>query len=256
MKRVHIVGCPRSGTTLLMELISTCFASDDFCEHEMSIFEAVPRAAGLYISKQPSDIKHIRQVFFADPELFIIYLTRDPRAVVTSKHRENPEQYFCNYRIWKDCENSAETYCDHPRFLALRYEDLVAEPDQCQTEINKQFGFLQQKHLFSEFEQFASPSTQAARAMNGLRSVNTESLKRWHQHLPRLKEQIANNTKLSEDIKRLGYEKDDQWLKILTPVQATKFPCRYPDRAPFFKELEKKLRIWLKSRRYRQKIEK
>lgn len=256
MKRVHIVGCPRSGTTLLMELMSTCYASGGFCEHEMSIFEPVPQSSGLYISKQPSDIKHIEHVFFADPELFVIYLTRDPRAVVTSKHRENPDQYFCNYRIWKDCENSAESYRGHSRFLALRYEDLVDKPDQCQSEISKHFPFLQKKHLFSEFEKFASPSEQASRAMNGLRAVNTESLNRWQQHLPRLKEQLDNNPELGEDIKRLGYESDDTWLNTFTSVQAIKYPCRYPDRAPFFKELEKDFRIWLKSRRYLKNVAK
>jgi len=253
VKRIHIVGCPRSGTTLLMEMMSTCYKSDGFCEHEMSIFEPAPPAAGLYISKQPSDIKHIQHIFFADPELFIIYLTRDPRAVVTSKHRDNPNQYFCNYRIWKDCENAAETYRGHPRFLVLKYENLANKPDQCQSDINKQFDFLQIEHLFSEFERFASPSAQAQQAMNGLRAVNTQSLKRWQQHLPRLKEQIESNALLTNDIKRLGYETDDTWLDIFASVQATKFPCRYPDKAPFFKELEKKLRVWLKSQRYLRK---
>ena len=52
MKRLHITGCPRSGTTLLMEQISTCFENDGHCAHEQSIFEAVAPSQGLYISKQ------------------------------------------------------------------------------------------------------------------------------------------------------------------------------------------------------------
>ena len=250
MKRVHIVGCPRSGTTLLMELISTCYVNDGFCEHEKSIFEAVPDVAQLYLSKQPSDIKHIKYIFFQDPKLFIIYLTRDPRAVVSSKHRDNPNEYFCNYRVCKDCENAAQAYKNHPRFIALRYEDLVSNPNQCQEKIDQQFSFINRKHLFSEFEQYAAPSEQAVRAMNGFRSVNTDSLARWKQHLPRIKEQVENNPGVRQDIQQLAYEMNDHWLDLLHDIEAQRFPCRYPDKAPRFKEMEKRLRIWIKSKLY------
>ena len=59
MKRLHIVGCPRSGTTLLMELVSTCFASGGYCDHELSIFEPVEDVADIYFTKQPNDIKQL-----------------------------------------------------------------------------------------------------------------------------------------------------------------------------------------------------
>tara|TARA_B110000444_G_C18839746_1_gene598124 strand:- start:1998 stop:2768 length:771 start_codon:yes stop_codon:yes gene_type:complete len=254
MKRLHIVGCPRSGTSLLMELIATCYRNNGFCEHEMSIFEPVPQVVDLYISKQPSDIKHIEHIFFDDPKLFIIYLSRDPRSVITSKHEDNSKQYFCNYRIWKNCDNAAQHYQGHSRFLSLKYEDLVGKPDKCQNKISKHFTFLLEKHLFSKFEQFASPSIQAARAMNGLRAINTKSIDRWQQHLPRLKEQIENNSTLSKDIKRLGYETNDDWMHILDTINSEKLPCRYPDRASFFKDLEKYFRIWIKSKKYRKNI--
>ncbi len=149
MQRLHIVGCPRSGTTLLMELVSTCFESAGFCEHELSIFAPIETVDGVYLSKQPNDIKQLRHIFPADPQLHVIYMSRDPRAVITSKHRENPGQYFCNYRVWRECETAAESYRDTPRFLRLRYEDLVTDPDQVQRQIGERFDFLRQLHLFS-----------------------------------------------------------------------------------------------------------
>lgn len=262
MKRVHIVGCPRSGTTLLMELLSTCFSSDGYCEHEMSIFKDIPKetiedkSAALYFSKQPSDIKHINHIFFRDSQLFVIYLTRDPRAVMASIHRQNTQQYFCNYRIWKDCDGAAQVYQDHPRFLYLRYEDLVADPDKCQAKIEHQFDFMRRKFRFTEFEQHAQPSTQAERAMNGLRAVNTQSLSSWMQHLPRIKQQLQSNPELARDLQRLNYEVDEQWCQMLENIEPEDFPCRYPEQAPYFKELEKNVRIWLKSKRYLRKLAK
>ena len=129
MKRLHIVGCPRSGTTLLMELVSTCFASDGFCEHELSIFEPIEDTADIYFTKQPNDIRQLGHIFGRDEQLFVIYMGRDPRAVITSKHREDPQQYFCNYRVWRECDQAAIGYENHPRFLRLRYEDLVTDAD-------------------------------------------------------------------------------------------------------------------------------
>ncbi|RLA55352.1 MAG: sulfotransferase family protein, partial [Gammaproteobacteria bacterium] len=129
MKRLHIVGCPRSGTTLLMELVSTCFASGGYCAHEKNIFEPLEVTGDIYFTKQPNDIKQLRHIFHRDPQLYIIYMGRDPRAVITSKHRESPGQYFCNYRVWRECDSAARRYTGHPRFLQLRYEDLVTDPD-------------------------------------------------------------------------------------------------------------------------------
>lgn len=254
MKRLHIVGCPRSGTTLLMELICTCFASDGYCAHESSIFAppTVPDA-GLYFSKQPNDIKQLRHIFFRDDRLFVIYLGRDPRAVITSKHRENPAQYFCNYRVWRECDQAARRYEHHPRFLRLRYEDLVTDPDAVQASIASRFPFLEQQYLFSEYHLHATPSADANRAMNGLREVTPGSLGKWRQHLPRVSEQLHRHPELAEDLIRLGYEKDRQWLDALRGITAEVFPCRYPERRPVLKDWERNLRVWAKSRRYLRK---
>ncbi|MBA6413843.1 sulfotransferase [Parahaliea sp. F7430] len=251
MKRLHIVGCPRSGTTLLMELISTCFDSDGFCSHESSIFAppSVPDAE-LYFSKQPNDIKQLQHIFFRDPQLYVIYMGRDPRAVITSKHRESPDQYFCNYRVWRECDLAAQAYDQHARFLRLRYEDLVADPDAIQATIAAHFPFLQQRHRFSEYHQHAAPSADSQRAMNGLRAVNPESLNKWRSHLPRIAEQLQRHPRLAEDLVRLGYEPDHSWLEELEGVQAIALPCRYPERKAHLKEAERRVRVWLKSRTY------
>ncbi len=251
MKRLHIVGCPRSGTTLLMELVTTCFASSGFCEHESSIFNPPDISEGeLYITKQPNDIKQIHHIFPRDENLHIIYMGRDPRAVITSKHRENPDQYFCNYRVWKECDQAATRYSQEPRFLSLRYEDLVADADQVQDVIAGCFPFLRRRHHFSEYSNHANPSEQSERAMHGARGVDQQSLEKWRAHLPRIAEQLARHPGLAEDVLRLGYEPDSNWLALLEGVEAKRYPCRYPERRPVLKEWEKAVRVYLKSRRY------
>ncbi len=237
-----------------MEQISACFDNDGRCEHESSIFDPVDIAGDLYISKQPNDIKQLRHIFHRDDRLHVIYLVRDPRSVITSKRREAANQYFCNYRIWRECEEAATFYEGHSRFLRLRYEDLVADPDGQQVRIQEKFAFLRQQRLFSEFHRFARPSNAAQQALSGLRPVDQGSLAKWRQHLPRIADQYRHHPELADDLVRLGYEQDRGWLKALDDVRAIEYPCRYPEQRQRLKEWEKSLRVYLKSRRYLKRL--
>ncbi|MFK8047174.1 MAG: hypothetical protein AB8B81_01945 [Halioglobus sp.] len=216
----------------------------------MSIFETVEQTGDVYFSKQPNDIKQLGHIFARDDTLHIIYMGRDPRAVITSKHKASPDQYFCNYRVWSECDQASQRYAGHPRFLPLRYEDLVDRPDALQDLIKAHFDFLDYRHPFSEYQNFAAPSEAASRAMNGLREVNKASLDKWREHLPHLAMQLRLHPELADDLIRLGYESDRDWLVELEGVKPRSYPCRYPERKAYLKEWEKGLRVYLKSRRY------
>src|SRR5690606_35424187 len=85
LRRLHVVGCPRSGTTLVAELVATCFADVGHDEHELSIFRPAPRTFPVYVSKKPMDVKRVAPLLRADPHLYVIGVHRDPRAVITSE---------------------------------------------------------------------------------------------------------------------------------------------------------------------------
>lgn len=249
-RRLHIVGCPRSGTTLMMELMATCFESDGYCAHEMSIFDEPERAAETYFSKQPSDIKYIETVFRNDPDLFVIFMIRDPRSVVASIHTSHAAGYFCNFRVWQECAEHARRLVGHPRFLQIRYEDLMQDPDSIQARIEERFPFLRKKHPFSGYQQFARPSREALSAMSGLRAISPERITGWHAHLPRIKEQISRYPRFVAALIDYGYETDNAWLAMLDEIEAAEFPCRYPVKEPVLKGLETRVRKWWHSRRY------
>lgn len=251
MRRLHIVGCPRSGTTLLYQMTTSCFVNDGFSRHETSIFKEPESPGALYISKQPNDIRQLRHIFGRDPTLFIIYLERDPRDVITSLHQAHPGRYFCNYRIWHECHTAAIRYHGHPRFLALRYENLASEPDRVQAEIGARFDFLQSRHRFSEHHLHTHPAWAAqCNSAQQVRAVSTSSLGKWRQHLPRVAHQYQKYPSMASQLIRLGYEPDTQWLDLLKDVPGISFPCRYPEQRQPFKEWEKNIRVYLKSRRY------
>jgi hypothetical protein len=106
MISLHVVGCPRSGTTLLTEMMASCFDIDGSCEHEESIFKVSPDHHGIYLSKKPNDILWVNRIIEQDKQLHVIAIIRDPRAVICSIHDGHPGIYFCNYPVWKRAEKA------------------------------------------------------------------------------------------------------------------------------------------------------
>jgi len=250
MKRIHITGCPRSGTTLMMELMRTCFHNDGYCEHEMSIFESPEGCPEKFFSKQPSDIRRIKPLLHTDENLYVINMVRDPRAVITSIHRNFPGMYFCNFRVWNECNQKALLLMKHHRFLQVRYEDLVLDPDHVQDDIQTAFSFLVKERLFSEYHSFAKPSFDAKAAMGGVRKISADRITTWKKHLPRIKHEYKQYPEIADVLIMLGYESDRDWIRQIDHVVAEKGKCRYPDHAKKLKAAESKIRNGIKILKY------
>jgi len=254
MKRIHITGCPRSGTTLIMELMHTCFVCDAFCGHEVSIFEPVSGNPNIYFSKQPSDVKRIGPLLDADTNLHSITMIRDPRSVITSQHKNLPGIYFCNFRIWNECYQAAKKLLTNPRNLNVRYEDLVQTPDAVQDQIQELFPFLTKTRKFSEYHQIANPSADANAALGGVRKVSKDRILSWQKHLPRIKYEYIKHTEIADTLIKLGYESDRDWLTLLDDINSDKGNCRYSDNINLIKDLEHKIRTTIKTKRYINKL--
>ena len=255
MKRLHVVGCPRSGTTLMIELLATCFKNDGYYHREMSIFEEPEPGCDLFFSKKPTDIKHIKPLFEADRNLFIIYMIRDPRDSMTSIHKAQPDRYFSNFRIWKECADSASAIAASSRFVLIRYEDLVVKPDKIQAQLMAHFPFLEKTHDFSNFEHFSGSSERSMLAMGGLRPVSATTMGNWKKHLPRVKAQLMLCPHLANALITYGYESDNSWQEILATVKPDFSRGRYAERKSIIKTWETRLRVSLKIRKYLRKIQ-
>lgn len=249
LTRLHVVGCPRSGTTLMMEMLVVCYEHEGQCEHEETFFVPPETERGLYISKQPNDINWIEPIARKDPRAFFVAMIRDPRSVVCSMHAGHQDMYFCNYRIWKKAERALSRLSDLDNVVVVRYEDLVCEPDAVQQRIETRYPFLCRKHRFSEFHHYARVSDAASKALGGVRPVQNQS-PGWKKHLPRLKHQIEANPGMLEDLIKLGYEEGHAWQEMLADVEPELFRCRYLDRATPLKDLESRFRIGRKIKRY------
>jgi len=219
-KRIHIVGAPRSGTTLMAELMVGSFQLDGYAPHEMSIFLKPDRPLELFCSKQPRDVLHVRPLLAIDRNLWVIYVLRDPRDVIVSRHGRAPDRYWTNLRVWKLYHRSAGALMQHPRFLVVRYEDLVADPDSVQQRLMAKMPFLKRLHAFSSFHAIARPSDESLKALRGVRPISQDNIGAWRRHKPRLAAQLQLHGPITQDLIELGYEPDDRWLQELAGVEA------------------------------------
>lgn len=155
------------------------------------------------------------------PGINVICMYRDPRDMYCSR-RPAAQHSEGSVIWWVDNErrnpggfgSAVEGYLrmlQHPRTLAVRYEELVSEPDKVQEEIAERFG-LTSRHPFSQgHEVFLPEKTDRINfAMNGIRPPDTNSIGRWKtdRWIGMVREWIKENPTILEFIREMGYEEE------------------------------------------------
>lgn len=221
---IHIVGClPRSGTTLMTEVMVNCFEIDAFTEHEQSIFREYTKPYQVLCTKNPNDIKRIRFPLKVNPNLYVIYLLRDPRDAISSRSHKNNiggNTIWGTLGDWKSHQAIAEQLSSEDRFVTVKYEDLVSRPDEVQQMLLERMPFLRLKAKFSDYHLVAKPSDKSNDALGGVRPISPASVGTWKNKLAFLKAQIQEYGDISSVLIKLGYEKDSQWLSLLNDIVA------------------------------------
>lgn len=253
-KQVHIVGCsPRSGTTLLYEMMSACFEFDRCYGHETRFNRTTALRGETLLTKRPKDTQFMPDVLAHIEDFWVIYCLRDPRDVIVSKHRIAGDRYYSNLRVWREQHAYAQKMVSHPRCITVRYEDLVTDPDSVQHALLEAIPWLKALHPFSDYHRYASLSSQSERAMHGLRAINTDSIGRWRDNLPRVLAQIQRHGSIHCELKACGYESDDRWERVLDNIEPDHSSSRYPDQLSLWDRARRRANIALKVGLYRIK---
>ena len=219
---IHIVGClSRSGTTLMKELMVNCFDIDAHSAHEQSIFQETPGRYRVLCTKKPSDIGRIPFPLRVNPKLYVIYMLRDPRDALSSRsYRDNAQhqRVWGNLGDWIGNQTVAQRLEHHPRFITVRYEDLVTAPDAVQSAIAKRMPFLVKKANFSDFHKLVRPTEESSAALGEIRPISPASVGNWRSQLPYIKAQHMKYGDISKWLISLGYEKNNDWLGMFEGV--------------------------------------
>ncbi len=240
----------------MLELMATGFQLDCVYRTEISVLANL-RACGadaVVCTKNPSEWHVVPKLLEHDRDQWFIYMVRDPRDVVVSKHRLRPDVYWTNLYLWNRSWKSIESCRTHERLVLVRYEDLVRSPDQAQNEISRRVPYLARRNPFSLFHQHCSPSEQSVTALGGVRPISDARIGVWQEHKQRLAGQLKLHGPITETLIELGYEPDDRWLKQMQGVTPDTAEGHWPDvideeeQRQRIQRLEQALEVYLRSR--------
>ena len=241
----------------MMELLWYSYAFSGRGEHETSLLEPVPPGETLYLTKKPPDTTRIIPAFLRDSETYLIAMLRDPRAVVTSRHRSRPDVYFASFQRWRAYAAAIKHLADHPRCSVIRFETLITAPEVVQADIEAWLPFLTRQRArpggtsrtFTEYPEGAAVPPLAEASLDGARPFDASRLDGWREHLPRIKGQLEAHPDLPQSLIDFGYEADDAWTALLEGV--TPYRQTYKETPPsLLRRWETNLRYRLKTRRY------
>lgn len=154
----------------------------------------------------------------ADPDLYVICMIRDPRDVICSKHKKDPNHYWASLKFWKLYSEEFEKLISHPRFTPIKYESFVSKPDKIQAAIKNEMPFLKQTSRFSQYHQTATISKKSKEALRSVRPIKPTRVGTWKKHKSRIAGQLKLHGTLTPDLIKFGYEDNDEWLRELNGI--------------------------------------
>ncbi|MEQ9052360.1 MAG: sulfotransferase [Marinoscillum sp.] len=198
---ILIGGCGRSGTSLLLSMLSAhpkifSFPKelDAFTEwHEGSgglvptrldrlyraiLTHRIPTQSHRWCEKRPANVRYISEILrYFGPDARFIHLVRDPRAVCTSIHPERPHEYWIPVDRYIGDVAAGLTFADHPQVFTLKYE-----------------------HLITDY------AAQMSRLCHFIEEPMTEEMHHWYEHA-----RVRNNRAWFGSVKEVYPKALDQW---------------------------------------------
>jgi hypothetical protein len=139
---VFVTGCARSGTSLLHRCLSTLPEPVYYwSENSLAQLWREPPTKGKHIVLKRRAL--CRAFFHAIPKnVYIVHIVRDPMATLTSRVKGLDTPYVTPERWRAEYQAFCKLRKRHPagRLVVVRYEDLIANPDQLQAQIASALG--------------------------------------------------------------------------------------------------------------------
>lgn len=211
--KIIISGFPRAGTTM-MNIIFTYFKN---CE-TFALREKHPVHEANYKSKKKFFVIKQPMCYWEDfPPKYtcksltekygykVIFMVRDPRDVLVSKHNSNKDIYWVELKyIFRLCKEYLKNI-HNPNVIFIRYEDFVTQPERELDRISSFIGCSYHKDFYKFFER-KEAKVKENQSLGTPRKIDTFSIGNWRreEHQERIKE--VSSDILDYYIYRLGYE--------------------------------------------------
>jgi hypothetical protein len=230
----------------------TCFKVDKHYDHEIRFHLVEAEDGQTLITKRPKDTMYMPALIKDDPELYVIYVMRDPRDTICSRHGKDKSIYYSNIRLWRQMHGYARQMSTNQRFLEIRYEDFVRDPDATQEMIAAKFPWLEKTHKFSEYHEYAQISEKSITAMHSVRPIAPTSVGVWTKNPGRIKAQQIIHGSLTPELIECGYESSADWEKVLEDSEPDFTRSLYPEKLTIWSRLSQYLNGLRKISKYRR----
>jgi hypothetical protein len=204
VRPILIGGCGRSGTTLLLSVLSChprlfaidyetmAFCADAFGDppnlnvpfrmdriYAHLVTRDVPEACVRWCEKTPKNVVNFGRLLhrYGD-RARLIHIIRDGRAVVASRHPSEPGAYYVPPERWVGDVTAGLKFEDHPCVLTVRYEDLVSRYEATTRRI---CAFVDEAWApeFLQFPASATVTDHVAWDARQVRPLSADGLDRW-----------------------------------------------------------------------------
>jgi len=224
---ILIGGCGRSGTTLLLSVLSAHPAVYAI-PNELSVFNYwtkrkykeplridrlyrevlfshIPKQATRFCEKTPRNVRHIPEIMnFFDGHVKFIHIVRDGRDVILSQHPDKKNEYWIKPERWIKDVSAGLAYAEHENVLTIKYEDLVEDYSSTINQICSFLNLEMTEELLNWLEHTKVRDNQAWH--NGVSSLHSRSIGKWKQRQNEgiIKSAMANE-EFAELLEKLGY---------------------------------------------------
>lgn len=250
LRRIHIVGCARSGTTML-HYAMIAFSNTILFDKETAPWSApglrlcytLWRQAsgrhdvGFFITKRyanwwrPAQISRLAE-YAQRYDVFILNIIRDPRDVLTSRHPLDHKQYYVDPDLWQSSVNAArrleQEMAGSPNFLTIKYEDVIRQSHRLEVLLQDRLGLCLRPHLrsWSRLKENLEASNVSARMlpyMHRLRDFDESAIGKWQRdpakaaYLEHLLQATPYGTSLRAFLTEHGYADDRLQAPVARP---------------------------------------
>jgi len=216
---IVIGGCGRSGTTLLVSILSchpkifaieietTALCPDGYGAdglynqnpnleapfeldkiHEYLLSHDIPETCTRWCEKTPRNVIYFERILrHFGKAVRLIHVVRDGRDVVTSVHPTDSSRFWVTPHRWVMDVGAGRKLEHHPRLLTLRYEDLVRSYEASMRRICK---FIDEEFTPAFLDYPRSARVKESLAwFNPAQSMNDRSIGRWRK--PEYQDSVA-----------------------------------------------------------------
>lgn len=224
---IIIGGCGRSGTTLLLSILSAHPSIFAF-QKELSVFNywrgregvmeplridrlyrevfirRIPRSARRWSEKTPRNVRHIDEIMdYFGGRVKFIHIIRDGRDVVLSRHPDKAGYWIEPPRWVRDVQEGLK-HASRPNVLTVYYEDLVRYYEDT---IRRICDFIGEPFTGSLMNWHEHASLRSSNAWHeGVKKLSDSSVGKWRREENRRRvEAFMQHTPARDLLRQLGY---------------------------------------------------